>query len=145
MCKISIQSTPELWYVTMDLRYVGSVSGANEPAETVPLWNGQFTFDKTYNNRSAVKITLSKGTTKVLLSSVITGHGYVVGNFAQRPTSFRWKMQQAKKSLHSCKLLVTRTAPNLDAIMDTGMEWSLCGERRRGRCFPKRARDLDIW
>ena len=76
MCEISIQSTPELWYVTMDLRYVRSASAANEPAQIVPLWNGQFTFDKTYNNRSAVKVTLSKGTTTVILSTVITGHGY---------------------------------------------------------------------
>ena len=57
------------------------------PVYTVPLFNGQFTFDKEYNNRSSIDFVISSsvsnvenggiasGKVKVLFSSVITGHG----------------------------------------------------------------------
>jgi len=107
-CTFTIAGTPEIWYITASLRLShvtadeagGSVYETRKmlsnfiPIQTIPLFNGQYTFDNEYNNRSSINFVLpssriinssdsdktsdsitSNETFKILLSSVITGHG----------------------------------------------------------------------
>ncbi len=104
-CRISIESTPELWYVTMDLRFLRPTIYKKQqtPVKTIPLWNGQITFDQNYNNRSAAKINIAKGTSKVVLSSVITGHGYDdfgCGEFCATTHHFKFFDESKKEIAH---------------------------------------------
>ena len=108
-CTISIAGTPEIWYITSSLRLshknvvlhydkekehgIDDVVRATSdtllstftPIQTIPLYNGQYTFDKEYNNRSSIDFIIPSSLLqideedadnfKILLSSVITGHG----------------------------------------------------------------------
>lgn len=111
-CTFTAASTPEVWFVSLALRFslpvpvvatgaawprwhggrrVAAAAAAAPRATVVPLWNGNFVFDKTYNDRPPRNVTAPAATRKAVLSAVVTGHGsdeYGCGEFCA--TTHEW-------------------------------------------------------
>jgi hypothetical protein len=63
------------WVVDLKLRFSSSAK-LQRPAETLPLFAGQYTLDEAYNdNYSPLTLAIPADAAKVELASVITGHG----------------------------------------------------------------------
>ncbi|KAL6745641.1 PHM/PNGase F domain-containing protein [Haematococcus lacustris] len=88
------------------------------PLATVPLFEGG-SFDATYNNRSAMAVTVPSGAVKAIIMAVISGHGSDDNNCAEFcPTSHHFTVNGVEEHV---------------ASFDTaGSAWGCSQEVRRG-------------
>jgi len=78
-CTFSITvGTSENWVPSFSLRLLkvhGQTGASLVPTQVLPLYTGFVTFNQTYNDRAPVSFAVPPQTVKVLLYTVITGHG----------------------------------------------------------------------